>query len=193
MARRGRFAEHFVPPGPRTLRSILQRSDGADGTSLAESFLCLPAEDHLWRALAYVERNPVRAGMVARAADYRWSSAAAHLTGQDASGILDPQSADNGREPLKSRAQRASRDRASARRPRTARVCQLAAVLKLLLMRIQEESVFKKQGSANPLISLPGMLSDYLSYGEMGSNRNPSMQAAKRSTLIASRNISFRA
>src|SRR5262249_1520943 len=26
----------------------------------------------------YVERNPVRAGLVARAEDYRWSSAAAH-------------------------------------------------------------------------------------------------------------------
>jgi putative transposase len=33
---------------------------------------------HLWNAVAYVERNPVRAGMVSRAEDYRWSSAAAH-------------------------------------------------------------------------------------------------------------------
>ena len=31
----------------------------------------------------------MRAGMVRRAADYRWSSAASHLTGQDESGILD--------------------------------------------------------------------------------------------------------
>ena len=35
-------------------------------------------ERHLWNGVRYVERNPVRAGIVARAADYRWSSAAAH-------------------------------------------------------------------------------------------------------------------
>jgi len=36
-----------------------------------------------------VERNPVRAGMVRRAADYRWSSAASHLAGEDESGMPD--------------------------------------------------------------------------------------------------------
>jgi hypothetical protein len=36
-----------------------------------------------------VERNAVPAGMVRRTADYRWSSAASHLTGQDESGMLD--------------------------------------------------------------------------------------------------------
>ena len=35
-------------------------------------------DDHMWKAVRYVERNPVRAGMVARAEDYLWSSAAAH-------------------------------------------------------------------------------------------------------------------
>jgi len=34
---------------------------------------------HSWRALAYVERNPVRAGMTLAAVDYPWSSAAARL------------------------------------------------------------------------------------------------------------------
>jgi putative transposase len=34
---------------------------------------------HLWAALAYVERNPVRARVVRRAWMYRWSSAAAHV------------------------------------------------------------------------------------------------------------------
>ena len=34
---------------------------------------------HCWRALAYVERNPVRAGMTSAATDYRWSSAAARM------------------------------------------------------------------------------------------------------------------
>ena len=33
--------------------------------------------------------NPVRACMVARPEDYRWSSARAHLTGVDESGVLD--------------------------------------------------------------------------------------------------------
>jgi putative transposase len=35
-------------------------------------------EAHMWNAVRYVERNPVRAGMVACAEDYLWSSAAAH-------------------------------------------------------------------------------------------------------------------
>jgi putative transposase len=35
-------------------------------------------EQYLWTAVRYVERNPIRVGMVARAEDYRWSSAAAH-------------------------------------------------------------------------------------------------------------------
>jgi putative transposase len=43
----------------------------------------------LWAALEYVERNPVRAGMVARAGDYRWSSAAAHTDGREAAGLTN--------------------------------------------------------------------------------------------------------
>ena len=35
-------------------------------------------ETYLWAAMRYVERNPVRARMVRRAENYRWSSAAAH-------------------------------------------------------------------------------------------------------------------
>jgi putative transposase len=34
---------------------------------------------HLWSAVRYAERNPVRAEMVSRAEDYPWSSAAFHL------------------------------------------------------------------------------------------------------------------
>ncbi|HUI57798.1 MAG TPA: transposase [Bryobacteraceae bacterium] len=52
-------------------------------------FACVLSSDHLWKALAYVERNPVRAGMAPVAGAYRWSSAAAHLTGVDDAGILD--------------------------------------------------------------------------------------------------------
>jgi len=41
-------------------------------------FSCALDDPHLWAAIRYVERNPVRAGLVARAEDYPWSSAAAH-------------------------------------------------------------------------------------------------------------------
>lgn len=40
-------------------------------------------EAHLMTCARYVELNPVRAGLVARAADWPWSSAAAHLAGID--------------------------------------------------------------------------------------------------------------
>ena len=52
-------------------------------------FACVLGPEHLWTALAYVDRNPLRAGMVRDAADYRWSSAAAHLSGVDGDGLLD--------------------------------------------------------------------------------------------------------
>lgn len=38
----------------------------------------LDRQEFLWRAVRYVERNPVEARMVPRAEDYRWSSAAFH-------------------------------------------------------------------------------------------------------------------
>jgi putative transposase len=42
-------------------------------------FKSVPMEEsHTWNAIRYVERNPVRAGMVSKAEDYLWSSAAAH-------------------------------------------------------------------------------------------------------------------
>ena|SRR5579872_4202776 len=52
-------------------------------------FACALDTEHLWAALAYAERNPVRAGLVASAGEYRWSSAAAHLDGTDEFGVLD--------------------------------------------------------------------------------------------------------
>jgi putative transposase len=42
-------------------------------------FYSCPVDDaHLWAALRYVELNPVRAGMVSAAEQWRWSSAVAH-------------------------------------------------------------------------------------------------------------------
>jgi putative transposase len=40
-------------------------------------------EEHLYRAVRYVELNPVRARLVRLPWRYRWSSAAAHLAGKD--------------------------------------------------------------------------------------------------------------
>ena len=53
-------------------------------------YSCPLAGSHLWMALRYVERNPCRAGIVSKPEEYRWSSAAAHLSGKrDEAGILD--------------------------------------------------------------------------------------------------------
>ena len=52
-------------------------------------YSCALDDSHLIAALRYVERNPVRAGMTARAWEYGWSSAAAHLGDRDPSGLLD--------------------------------------------------------------------------------------------------------
>ena len=43
----------------------------------------------LWTVARYVELNPVRAGLVADAADYPYSSAAAHVSGRDPLEVLD--------------------------------------------------------------------------------------------------------
>lgn len=45
-------------------------------------------EAHLMTAIRYVELNPVKAGLTARAEDWRWSSARAHVAGK-ADGLTD--------------------------------------------------------------------------------------------------------
>ena len=53
-------------------------------------YSCPLDDEHLWAAVRYIERNPVRAGLVERAEDYRWSSAGARC-GLRADGVLsDP-------------------------------------------------------------------------------------------------------
>ena len=44
---------------------------------------CPMDEAHLLASARYVELNPVRARLVRRASDWRWSSAQAHLAGED--------------------------------------------------------------------------------------------------------------
>ncbi len=46
-------------------------------------FLSSPLDEkYLYAAVRYVERNPVRAKMVSKAQDYKWSSAQAHIKGK---------------------------------------------------------------------------------------------------------------
>ena len=53
-------------------------------------FSCLLEGDHFWRALRYVERNPVQARLSRRAWTYPWSSAAAHCgLSKVGDGVLD--------------------------------------------------------------------------------------------------------
>ncbi|GMQ92178.1 MAG: transposase [Gammaproteobacteria bacterium] len=52
-------------------------------------FASYPMEESwLLKAVAYVELNPAKAGMVKNAWDYRWSSVHAHLAGKDTQGII---------------------------------------------------------------------------------------------------------
>ncbi len=52
---------------------------GMSGHVWQGRFYSTPMDDsHLWSAVRYVEQNPVRAHMVPRAEDHRWSSARAH-------------------------------------------------------------------------------------------------------------------
>lgn len=44
----------------------------------ARYYSAVMGESHLWAAVRYVERNPVRAGIIESAEEYPWSSAAAH-------------------------------------------------------------------------------------------------------------------
>jgi len=74
----GRYAQYFNARTGRTGHFWQNRFFG-----------CPLGTSHLWAALAYVERNPVRAGLVERAEEYRWSSAAAHVFGSDGYDILD--------------------------------------------------------------------------------------------------------
>ena len=47
-------------------------------------------DGHLWNAIAYVERNPVRARLVERAEEFRWSSAAGRLRSSSATVTARP-------------------------------------------------------------------------------------------------------
>ncbi len=52
-------------------------------------YSCPLGRSHFWQALQYVEQNPVRASMVRKAWEYPYSSARAHVEGDDPSGLLN--------------------------------------------------------------------------------------------------------
>ena len=54
-------------------------------------FACGLSPSHLRGALVYVDQNPIRARVVVTADEYRWSSAAAHLTKVDEFHLIDMQ------------------------------------------------------------------------------------------------------
>ena len=57
----------------------INREHEWDGHLWQGRFFSSPLDEaYMWAAVRYVERNPVRAGMVRRAEDYDWSSAAGH-------------------------------------------------------------------------------------------------------------------
>lgn len=54
-------------------------------------YSCPMDDDHFWKAMRYVEQNPVRGGLARTARDYPWSSARAHLGDGDESGLISMQ------------------------------------------------------------------------------------------------------
>jgi len=94
---------HFVavPECERSLARVFGRthSDYARYANLvrrscghlwqARFYSCATDEHHAWQAMAYVERNPVRAGLVEEAEEYPWSTAAAHCREDALEGRLD--------------------------------------------------------------------------------------------------------
>ena len=70
----------------------INRARGWKGHLWQGRFFSSPLDEaYLWAAVRYVERNPVRAGIVRRAENYRWSSAPAHC-GNRPDGLLNLES-----------------------------------------------------------------------------------------------------
>ncbi len=71
--------QRVLQPLHRRYAQRVNRARGGKGHVGQGRFFSSPLDDaYLWAAIRYVERNPVRAGMVVKAEEYRWSSAAAH-------------------------------------------------------------------------------------------------------------------
>jgi putative transposase len=95
----------LVPSDPETLTRAIEacletytqnfREKYSDETQLWNRRVYLSPLDRqefLWRAVRYVELNPVRAGLVHRAEDYAWSSAAYHCGHTPTDPLVSPDS-----------------------------------------------------------------------------------------------------
>ena len=90
-----------IPEGPQSLAKAMGRTDYDytravnrarrwSGHLWQNRFFSCPLDKvHQWRALAYVDLNPVRAGLVKRARQYPWSSAAVHCAADDPAGLVE--------------------------------------------------------------------------------------------------------
>ena len=84
-----------VPAGPRSLAKAigathwryaqwLNRRLRRTGHVWENRYYSSPLDEpHLWAAVRYVERNPLRAGLVEVAEEFRWSSAQSHVFATD--------------------------------------------------------------------------------------------------------------
>jgi putative transposase len=70
--------------------SFNRRRDRDDGLWHPRCHAAVIEPAYFWRAVRYVERNPLRAGIVARSEDYRWSSAAYHCGFRDSDPLISP-------------------------------------------------------------------------------------------------------
>lgn len=76
----------------RRYTCMINRRENWKGYLWQGRFASFPMDESwLLKAAAYVELNPVKAGMVEQPWDYRWSSVHAHLAGKDVNGIILPQ------------------------------------------------------------------------------------------------------
>ena len=82
------LANVFRPLHSRYALRVNRTKEWAGHLWQARFFAAALDNAYLHAATRYVERNPVRAGMVARAEDYRWSSAAAHC-GREENSLLE--------------------------------------------------------------------------------------------------------
>lgn len=76
----------------RRYTRVINFREGWRGYLWQGRFASYPMDKNwLLKAAAYVELNPVKAGMTKKAWDYRWSSVHAHLSGIDKRGIIQPE------------------------------------------------------------------------------------------------------
>jgi putative transposase len=92
------LAATFKPVDMRHTQHVNRRLHATGHLWQGRFYSCPLDDEHLWEAVRYVERNPVRAGMAKRAEQYPWSSAAAHCGrradplvsgGLEARGVVD--------------------------------------------------------------------------------------------------------